>query len=91
VWFVFQIGLVGWAIGMPVILWRKLGDTEYVESLGPSARRLFGIKLFTGTNGRTYTQPPPPIKRLKISLLFGLAGAAVLGGVFYWPAVWLFQ
>jgi hypothetical protein len=70
-------------------MWRKLGDAEHVERLGPSVRRLFGIKIFTGTNGRTYAEPPVPKKRLKISLLFGLAMAAVLGGIFYWPAVWL--
>jgi hypothetical protein len=91
VWFVFQISLVFAAVVTPVALWRKLGDTEYVEGLGPFVRRILGIKIVTGTNGRTYTEPPPPIKRLQISLLFGLAWAALLGGVFYWPVAWILQ
>ncbi len=88
-WFLFQFALIFWAIGMPVILWRRLGDDiEYLEGFNPSARKLLGIKIFTGVNGRTYAEPPPPMKRLTISLLFGLAWAAMLAGVFYWPAVW---
>jgi len=87
-WFAFQVLLVGCAIGCPVIIWHKLGDTEYVERLGPTLQRIFGIKLFTGENGRTYMEPPPPLKRLQISLLWGLGWTAVLGAAAYWPFVW---
>lgn len=77
-WTIAQIIIVGWTLLCPIQLWRMLGDVEFVSGLDPRLQRAYGVRLYTGTNGKTYVEPPPPFKRLKVSLLMGLLTAALL-------------
>jgi hypothetical protein len=81
VWTFAQLLIVTWTIACPIGVWRKLGDLEFVAGLDPRLQRAYGVRLYTGTNGKTYVEPPPPLKRLKVSLLMGLLSAALLGAV----------
>lgn len=80
-WTSAQLLIVGWAIICPIAMWRKLGDAEYVSGLTPRFQRACGVRLYTGTNGKTYVEPPPPLKRLQVSLAVGLLTAALFGSV----------
>lgn len=79
-WDLVRFIIAKWTVWTPIALWRKLGDAEYVERLDPRLQKAYGLKLRTGVNGKIYVEPPPPLKRLQISLLFGLLTAAVLAG-----------
>jgi hypothetical protein len=75
--FVPQICVVCAVVFCPIIVWRGFGNADALIKWGPVLLALLGIKLFKGTNGRIYAEPPPPLKRLQLSLLFGLLWAAV--------------
>lgn len=75
--------LLPWIIVFPVIVWRKLGNAEYVAGLSPTFRTWIGAKPSAGLNGPRAAEPLPPLKRVQISLLFGLAWAAL----FVW--IWM--
>jgi hypothetical protein len=71
------------AVWMPVIMWRKLGDDDFVSDLSPSGKRLMGVKTAKGSNGKTYFEPPPPLKRLRLCLIFGLLWASFCGSLLW--------
>ena len=76
-----QIMIVAWTVLGPVAMWRSLGDADYVAGLHPRLQKAYGVKLRTGINGKHYADPPPPLKRLQVSLFFGLLTAAVLAAI----------
>jgi hypothetical protein len=80
----YKMCLVMAVVAYPVLMWRKLGDPTYLETWHPDALRWIGAKLVKGKNGRTYAEPPPPLKRLQLSLLLGLVLAVLLGCFFKW-------
>jgi len=59
--------------------WWKLGDPAYLETMSDETLKRFGARLVRGENGKTYAEPPPPAKRLKLSLLLGLILAILYG------------
>jgi hypothetical protein len=67
----FQIALVVWVVVNPIVTWRALGDPDHIAQLSEPAQRFLGVKWTTGTNGKTYLEPPPAHKRLQYSLLWG--------------------
>jgi hypothetical protein len=85
-----QIMIVGWAVLCPLGIWRSLGNAEFVSSLSPRLQKAYGVQIFTGMNGKTIAEPPPPLKRLKVSLLLGLLTAAIFSSVLAF-VVHLFQ
>lgn len=79
-----QVLIAGTAIWLVVLVWRMLGDAEYLERLDPGLVKLLGAKLFQGENGRTYAEPPSLRKRLQLSLLFGLTEAILYALFMRW-------
>jgi hypothetical protein len=67
------------AVVCPIGIWRALGNAEFVSGLRPRLQKVYGARLYTGKNGKVYVDPPPPLKRLQVSLLIGLLTASLLG------------
>jgi hypothetical protein len=83
-WFVAQGCIILAVVGMPVIIWKKLGDPIYLETLPPDALKRLGAKLIKGENGRVYAEPPPVAIRLQQSLLGGVVFAILLACFYKW-------
>ena len=73
-----QLLIFAVAIVLPIQMWFKLGDADYVDTLSERQQRAWGVKLIKGPNGRYYAKPPPPFKRLLVSVTSGLLLALVL-------------
>jgi hypothetical protein len=63
-------------------MWKILGDADWCARLDPRLQKAYGVKLYVGKNGRNYVDPPPPLKRLQVSLAIGLLTATLLGSAF---------
>ncbi len=72
-----------WIVIFPVIVWRKLGNVDYVAAMSPTLQTWIGAKQTTALTGKRSAELPAPWKRFQIALLFGLAWAAL----FIW--IWI--
>jgi len=72
-----------WIVIFPVIVWRKLGNADYVAAMNPTLQTWIGAKQTTALTGKRSAELPAPWKRIQIALLFGLAWAAL----FIW--IWI--
>ena len=78
-----QLMILILTIWTPVSLWRQLGDADYVASLSPRMKALYGVKTIIGANGRPFVETPSVSHRLKACIVLGLITAAMLSSVLW--------